>query len=81
MSLFKSNATLSWIFVKYNTAILSRAAVERLFSLGKDVLKQKRSGLSDQWRIYRMRQVKHLPQASPFCGALFMAFRIAIQLY
>ena len=45
-----SNATLSGLFVKYNTAILSRATLERLFSLGKDVVKQKRSGLSDQWK-------------------------------
>ena len=41
-------AILSKLFVKYNTAILSRATVKRLFSLGKDVLKQKRSGLSGQ---------------------------------
>ena len=49
IAMLLSNATLSWLFAKYNTAILSRATVERLFSLGKDVLKQKQSGLSDLW--------------------------------
>ena len=34
-------------FVKYNTPIPSSAAVERMFSLGKDILKPKRSNLSD----------------------------------
>ena len=43
------NATLSELFVKYNTATFSKATMERLFSLGKDALKQKRSVLSDQW--------------------------------
>ena len=42
-----SSTTLRELFVKYNTAIPSSAAVECLFSLGKDVLKPKRSGLSD----------------------------------
>ena len=36
------------MFIHSNTAILSSAAIERLFSLGKDVLKPKRSGLTDQ---------------------------------
>ena len=35
-------------FIDFNTAILSSAAIERLFSVGKDVLKPKRSGLTDQ---------------------------------
>ena len=35
------------IFVGYNTPIPSSAAVERMFSLGKDILKPKRSSLSD----------------------------------
>ena len=36
------------MFIESNTAILSSAAIERLFSMGKDVLKPKRSGLTDQ---------------------------------
>ena len=35
------------MFIDSNTAILSSAAIERLFSVVKDVLKSKRSG-SDQ---------------------------------
>ena len=34
--------------IHLNTAIFSSATIERLFSLGKDVLKPKRSGLKDQ---------------------------------
>ena len=34
-------------FIQLNTAIPSSAAVERIFSTGKDILKPKRSGLSD----------------------------------
>ena len=36
------------MFIHSNTAILSSAAIEQLFSMGKDVLKPKRSGLTDQ---------------------------------
>ena len=36
------------VFVKLNTPLLSSAAVERLFSLGKDVLGPKRASLSDE---------------------------------
>ena len=36
------------MFIDSNTAILSSAAIERLFSVGKDVLKQNRIGLTDQ---------------------------------
>ena len=38
---------LKKMFRKFNTPIPSSAAVERLFSLGKDVLKPKRSDLTD----------------------------------
>ena len=36
------------MFIHSKTTILSSAAIERLFSVGKDVLKPKRSGLTDQ---------------------------------
>ena len=36
------------MFIYSNTANLSSAAIERHFSVGKDVLKPKRSGLTDQ---------------------------------
>ena len=81
IALLLSNATLSGLFVKYNTAIPSSATVEHLFSLRKDVLKQKESELSNQWWIHRMRQEKHLTQLSPFGEARFMVFQIVIKLY
>jgi hypothetical protein len=36
------------LFVQYNTTIPSSAAVERIFSTGKDILKPKRASLSDK---------------------------------
>ena len=39
---------LKKLFFQSNTTLPSTAAVERLFSLGKDILKPKRGGLSDE---------------------------------
>ena len=36
------------VFIKLNTPLPSSAAAERLFSLGKDVLRHKRASLSDE---------------------------------
>ena len=42
------NKILRDLFIHSNTTIPSSAAIERLFSVGEDVLKPKRSGLTDQ---------------------------------
>ena len=48
LATFATHTKLKLLFVKYNTALPSRAAVECLFSTGKDVLRPKRPGLSDE---------------------------------
>ncbi len=45
---FLGEPVLVKLFVQYNTTIPSRAAVERIFSTGKDILKPKRASLSDK---------------------------------
>ena len=47
-AVFFNEKVLIDLFIKYNTAIPSSAAVERLFCSAKDVLRAKRSTLSDQ---------------------------------
>jgi hypothetical protein len=45
---FMGELVLSKLLVKYKTAVPSSAAVERLFNLGKDILRAKRARLSDK---------------------------------
>ena len=42
-----AHKALKDVFIKSNTALPSSAAIERVFSNGKDILKPKRAGLSD----------------------------------
>ncbi len=45
---FMGEKVLSKLFVKFNTPVLSSAAVERFFRQGKDILKAKRASLADE---------------------------------
>ena len=45
---FMGDKILAKLFIRYNTAVPSSAAVERFFSQGKDILKAKRASLSDE---------------------------------
>ena len=48
LATFATHEKPKLLFVKYKSALPSSAAVERLFSTGKDVLRPKRAGLSDE---------------------------------
>jgi len=57
--------TFKRMFINYNTDISFSAAVERVFFLGKDILKPKRAGLSDkhfEMQVQAFQSVHHLNQ-------------------
>ena len=43
-----TDSTIYGLFIKFNSPLPSSAAIERLFSLGKVMLKPKRSSLTDE---------------------------------
>ncbi len=45
---FMGEPVFKELFVKFNTPVPSSAAVERIFSIGKDILRAKRASLSDE---------------------------------
>jgi hypothetical protein len=45
---FGGEPILMQLFLQYNTPVPSSAAVERFFSMGKDILRPKRATLSDE---------------------------------
>ncbi|KAG0724739.1 hypothetical protein GWK47_039997 [Chionoecetes opilio] len=65
VSMFPALSHATWVdvFVKYNTAIPSSAAVERLFSQGSEVMKAKRTSLtSDSFeRLIGLHEGEHGP--------------------
>ena len=44
---FCNEPALQYVFAKFNTGVPSSASVERMFSMGKDVLRAKRTTLSE----------------------------------
>jgi hypothetical protein len=53
-SAFMGEKILAKLFIKYNKAVPSSSAVERLFSQGNDILKAKRASLSDETFVMLM---------------------------
>uniref|UniRef100_UPI00358FB577 uncharacterized protein n=1 Tax=Myxine glutinosa TaxID=7769 RepID=UPI00358FB577 len=62
---FRKEPVLMCVFAKYNTAVPSSASVERLLSMGKDVIRSKRATLSDAnfERLMFLKGNRHLQHA------------------